>query len=96
MLIVAIADLLIIAQKLAGLNKPPTRDYLSVKYYFDMEDPVCNVESYVFRREDLISLKPGREIAWLDGAIEKLLQSLSPRFTRVSRIEIRVRHLSTN
>jgi hypothetical protein len=54
-----------------------------VKSYFDEEAPLCNVESYIYWKEDIITLKPGRETAWLDALIEKVLQKLSSRFIRV-------------
>ena len=54
-----------------GYNRPPRRDYLSVKRYFEQVPPVCNVESYIFREEDIITLKPGRESAWLDDFVER-------------------------
>jgi len=71
------------ARDIASFNRPPTRDYKSVKSYFDEEDPLCNVESYIYRKEDIISLKPGRENAWLDAFVEKTLQKLSCRAIRV-------------
>jgi hypothetical protein len=77
------AELLTIARDIASFNQPPTRDYLSVKSYFDEEAPLCNVESYIYWKEDIITLKPGRETAWLDAFIEKVLQKLTSKFIRV-------------
>jgi hypothetical protein len=57
---------------------------LSVKSYFDEEAPLCNVESYIYRREDIITLKPGRENAWLDAFVEGTLQKFSCIGLRVS------------
>ncbi|TVY68658.1 hypothetical protein LSUE1_G008301 [Lachnellula suecica] len=76
------AQLLAAAREMASFNRPPARDYSSVKYYFDEEAPLCNVESYIYCKEDIISLKPGRENAWLDAVVEKGLQKLSCRLTR--------------
>ena len=76
-------QLLTAARDIASLNRPPTRDYLSVKSYFDEEAPLCNVESYIYRKEDIITLKPGRETAWLDAFIEEGLHKLSSTFIRV-------------
>jgi len=78
------AQVLVSARELAGFNRPQDRDYSSVKSYFDEESPLCNDESYVYRREDIITLKPGRENAWLDGFVEKTLQTFSCRLIRVS------------
>ena len=73
-----IAELLTIAQTMAAMNKPAKRDYTSVKNYFLDETPLnAEDEYYIYRKEDIITLKPGREDAWLDGIIERILQKLS-------------------
>jgi hypothetical protein len=77
------AQLLTTARDIASFNRPAARDYQSVKSYFDEEAPVCTVESYIYWKEDIITLKPGRETAWLDAFIERVLQKLSSRFIRV-------------
>lgn len=82
-LILLSAQVLVSARELAGFNRPQDRDYSSVKSYFDEESPLCNDESYIYRREDIVTLKPGRENAWLDAFIEKTLQALSCRLIRV-------------
>jgi hypothetical protein len=64
-------------------NKPPNRDYLSVKRYFDQEPPVCSVESYIYCKEDIITLKPGRESTSLDRFVEKMVQKLPQETVRV-------------
>ena len=83
-LIVDAVQLLNAARDLASFNRPPARDYLSVKSYFDEETPLCNIESYIYHKEDLISLKPGRENAWLDVVVEKFLQKLPFKPIRAS------------
>jgi hypothetical protein len=76
-------QLLNAVRDLANFNRPPDRDYQSVKSYFDEEDPLCNVESYILHKEDIVSLKPGRENAWLDAFVEKILQKLYCKPIRV-------------
>jgi hypothetical protein len=49
-LIDSMADLLTIAKTLSGFNKPPERDWLSIKTYFDFEERVCNTESHTSQR----------------------------------------------
>ncbi|KAF4624048.1 hypothetical protein G7Y89_g14125 [Cudoniella acicularis] len=71
------AQLLTAARDLTAFSRPSNRDYLSVKSYFNEEAPLCNVESYIYRREDIITLKPGRENAWLDAVVERVLQKFS-------------------
>jgi hypothetical protein len=72
------AELLTVAQTLVALNKPAPRDYTSVKNYFENDPPLNSEdECYIYRKEDMITLKPGRENAWLDGTIERVLQKLT-------------------
>jgi hypothetical protein len=73
---------------LACFNRPPTRDYLSVKSYFDEEAPLCNAEEYIYCKEDIITLKSGRENAWLDDFVEKALQILPYKFYQVGHSNI--------
>lgn len=84
MLTRSLADLLISARELAGFNRAPARDYQSVTNYFNNTAPLCNGESYIYRKEDIITLKPGRENAWLDAVVENILQKLSCPLIRVS------------
>lgn len=58
-----------------------------MKSYFDEEAPLCAVESYIYRKEDIISLRPGRETAWLDAVVEKILQKFGCGFIRVCIIK---------
>ena len=85
-----LASLLVIARDLASFNRPPTRDFRSVKSYFDSELLLCNSESYIYSQEDIIALKPGREKAWLDTAVEKILQRLNSRVIRVCSLPMPV------
>jgi len=82
-----IVQLLNAARDLATYHRPSSRDYSSVKSYFDEEAPVCNSESYIYYREDLVTLKPGRENAWLDAVVEKILQKCSCRIVRVRPLQ---------
>lgn len=74
------------AQTLASFNPASKRDYRSVKNYFERNAPICGVESYIYCKEDLITLKPGRENAWLDGIIHKVLHNLPSKHIRVSAL----------
>jgi hypothetical protein len=78
------AGLLIMAQNLASLNRPSRREFLSIRTVFDEEAPLCEVESYIYCEEDIVTLKPSREDTWLDASLEKMLEKLSCRFIRVS------------
>jgi hypothetical protein len=72
----------------ACFNRPPTRDYLSVKSYFDEEAPLFNAEGYIYCKEDIITLKSGRENAWLDGFVDNALQIVPYKFYQVGHSKI--------
>lgn len=72
-------QLLFNAQQLAATNKPTKRDYNSVASVVCGYKYLCaDDSSFVSHREDLITLRPGRESAWLDAFVERGLK-LFPR-----------------
>ena len=72
-------QLLLNAQQLAAANRPPERDYNSVANFVRHKKPLMEGDDdFIYNKEDLITLRPGRESAWLDAAVEKLLK-LFPR-----------------
>ena len=79
-----IAELLTIARDLTSLSKPASRDYKSVRTYFKDKKPVCQDEQYIDHKEDIITLKPGRENAWLDAMVEKGLRKFASPTIRAS------------
>lgn len=72
-------ELLLNAQKLAASNCPPQRDYNSVANFVMYKKPLMQGDDdFIYNKEDLITLRPGRESAWLDAMVEKVLK-LFPR-----------------
>jgi hypothetical protein len=72
-------ELLLNAQQLAAANRPPERDYNSVANFVHHKKPLLQGDDdFIYNKEDLITLRPGRESAWLDATIEKILK-LFPR-----------------
>jgi hypothetical protein len=60
---------------MVALNKPAARDYKSVEaYIFDKKPLVDEETGFIYRKEDLITLRDGREMALLDSFTEKMLQ----------------------
>lgn len=77
-------DILLKAKELNTFQRPNNRDYLSLRRYFFAKSPIAKRESeFVFRREDLITLRQGREWAGFDGWIEASLKKLPDSLTRV-------------
>jgi hypothetical protein len=65
-------------------NRPGKAEHASVLNYVEGRTPVEKKESqYVYRKEDLITLRPGREHAWLDRSIEHFLRVADCRLLRV-------------
>jgi hypothetical protein len=44
--------------------------------------------SFIYRKEDLITLRPGREHAWLDTGVEKVLRVLNCSVIQASRADL--------
>lgn len=60
------------------MNKPSSSEYTSVENFMNNDKPLAADEgSFIYRKEDLITLRPGREHAWLDSSIEKVLRTLN-------------------
>lgn len=79
------ATLLCKNRELGEFSKPPPTDYESVQAFFHLNAPLVYEETYIRRKEDIITLKPGRESAWLDALILKLLLKFSNSAIRVSQ-----------
>lgn len=85
-------ELLLKRSQLNALQKPSTRDYRSLRRWFFNEKPLSYVleEQYVKIKEDLVSLREGREWASFDGWIEERVKQL-PRY--LTRVIIPSRHI---
>ncbi|CAO1598751.1 hypothetical protein XANCAGTX0491_002511 [Xanthoria calcicola] len=78
------SELLLKAHQLKALEKPSARDYRSVLHYMENDGGQMYEEemSWIYDKEDLVSLRPGREHAWLDGMLERLLKVCRCRLVR--------------
>ena len=75
------------------MNKPSGRDQLSVQNFLENGDaaegqrvrPLVAADTqFVYHKEDLVTLRPGRESAWLDALVERVLRVLHGRVVEVS------------
>ena len=41
---------------------------------------------FIYEKEDLVTLRPGREYAWLDGLLERMLKVLRCRLITASLV----------
>ena len=72
------------AQLMMSLNRPGETEHNSVLNYVEGLTPVEKKESqFMYRKEDLITLRPGREHSWLDRSIEHFLRVADCRLLRV-------------
>lgn len=84
------AHLLCTAQRMMALNRPASSDYESVvNYVSDRRPVIADERSFVYHKEDMVTLRPGREHAWLDAGIERVLKALHCSFIEVGNIDQR-------
>lgn len=68
-----------------AFNRPAPTDYQSVGRYMDNRKPLSEEEaSWIYHKEDMITLRPGREHAWLDDVVEGLLKLCHCKLIQVS------------
>jgi hypothetical protein len=69
---------------MTSLNRPTSAEYTSVENFMDNEKPVPRPQfSFIYHKEDLVTLRAGREHAWLDSQVEKLLKACDGRLVQV-------------
>jgi hypothetical protein len=57
------------------MNRPAARDQTSVRTYLEDDWPLMEKDcSYIYQGEDLVTLRTGRENAWLDSFVERALR----------------------
>ena len=71
----SIASLVRVAQSLTNCNRPSSSEHHSVRNFINYRQPlVPSEQKFINCKEDLITLRPGREHAWLDSSMEKVLK----------------------
>ena len=72
---------------MVALNKPAERDYRSVERYIWEKKPMVDEEhGFIYNKQDLITLRDGRESAFLDTLTEKMLSTFHCKFLQVRPI----------
>jgi hypothetical protein len=81
------ASLVQMAQSLTHCNRPSSGEVNSVRNFINYRQPlVPSQQKFIKCKEDLITLRSGREHAWLDASIEKAL-----KWMRCDLIEVSIR-----
>lgn len=84
-------EVLLRTQEVNSLQKPSRKDYRSVKSWFMNHEPVVQGEwRYLLRKEDIVTLRTGRECAGFDGFVENMLRYLDACLMRYHCNIIRV------
>ena len=79
------ATILTSSQQLMAANRPSTSEYRSVCRYIEQNKPLVPKElEYIKHKDDLVTLRPGRDHAWLDRSIERALRVQPFPFINVS------------
>lgn len=78
-------ELLIKARELVSFQRPTDRDYRSVRHWFHNTAPLVDEEQeYILWKEDIVTLRHGREWAGFDGWVEEILHKIDCPLVRVS------------
>ena len=82
-------DLLTRAEHLADMKRPSNRDRVSVNNFLENEGGQVfeRHRQWIREKEDLVTLRPNRDYAWLDDMLEKALRKL-----RCSLLEVCIFH----
>ncbi|TID27266.1 hypothetical protein E6O75_ATG00033 [Venturia nashicola] len=77
-------ELLIKARDIQGFQKPSHRDYKSVRTWFWNLKPLVSKEAgFIKKKEDIITLRSGREWSSFDGLVESTLRRFDCGLVRV-------------
>jgi hypothetical protein len=77
-------ELLIKAREIASFQHPSARDYRSVRTWFYNVEPLVQKEAqFIAHKEDIISIRSGREWSTFDGWIESILRRFDCGLLRV-------------
>lgn len=79
-----LAHLLTAARDMMLIRRPSTSEYESLRYYckHNGQDMDGLEIGWTRHKEDLVTLRPGREHAWLDRVLEKLLKKTRSKIAR--------------
>ncbi|KAJ8114951.1 hypothetical protein OPT61_g3286 [Boeremia exigua] len=73
-------EILMKARDMNGFQRPSDRDYASLRNWYHRQNPLlAHDRAFIKLREDLVTLRQGREWAGFDGWIESTINKLPPR-----------------
>ena len=83
-----LGELLLKAKELKALDCPSSRDYHSVLHFMENDGGQLGQKEseFIYEKADLVTLRPGRDHAWLDDLLERMLKTCRCKLTRVSAL----------
>ncbi|KAK5677034.1 hypothetical protein LTS10_010222 [Elasticomyces elasticus] len=82
-------ELLLRTREVHGLQRPAQRDYQSVRNWFESMQPLVPDQlEFIRRKEDIITLRAGRECASFDGFVERCLNGLDGFLSKYCRCKV--------
>jgi hypothetical protein len=84
--------MLLKAREVASLQRPSNRDWRSVKHWILEKAPLVEKEQqFILKREDLVTLRSGREGAGFESLVERMLSKTDKLLQSVGCPIIQVR-----
>ena len=67
------------------MNKPAMRDQLVLRHYIEARKPLVESEAaFAYYKEDLVTLRPGRDHSFVDAFVERMLRTFYCRALKVT------------
>lgn len=72
------------AQNLVAMNRPPMREQTSLRNYIENRQCLVETEStFAYHKEDLVTLRPGRDHSFVDASVEQFLMTFPCKLLKV-------------
>ena len=67
------------------MNRPTDHDQNSLRNFLENDNPpLVNGDSdFAYKREDLVTIRPGKDSGWLDTCVESLLRRVPVKHIQV-------------
>lgn len=87
--------MLLNAKQVTSMQRPAERDWRSVKRWIMGNKPLVDGEQeFILRKEDLVTLRPGREGAGFESVVERMLRRIDKFLSqRLGSEIIKVSHI---
>ena len=78
---VDIANVVSMAHRMITFSRPTSKDYCNVRHFISNRENECTgvnsrESTWINHKYDLVTIRPGRDHAWLDSTIEAVLKKM--------------------